>query len=79
MAPLAPTWKSPSCVVQLEHPGVGLQIAGGAEAGLLGGGWIVVLRTLSTLEALQVGGTFVLGVLADSSHGSCCKPACQTP
>ena len=39
-----------------------VQIAGGAEAGLLGGGWIVVLRTLSALEALQVGGACVLGL-----------------
>ena len=60
MAPLASTWGSRSCVVQLDLLISLVQIAGGAEAGLLGGGWIVVLRTLSTLEALQVGGACIL-------------------
>lgn len=37
-----------------------LQLATGPRAGLLGTGWVLVLRTLSALEALQV------------SHASCC-------
>lgn len=32
-----------------------LQLAMGPRAGLLGSGWVLVLRTLSALEALQVG------------------------
>ena len=31
-----------------------LQLAMGPRAGLLGSGWVLVLRTLSALEALQV-------------------------
>ena len=31
-----------------------LQLATGPRAGLLGSGWVLVLRTLSALEALQV-------------------------
>ena len=35
-----------------------LQLAMGPRAGLLGSGWVLVLRTLSALEALQVRGVF---------------------
>ena len=41
--------------MQVAALGVMTELAGGAQAGLLGCGWPAVLRTLSNLAALQVG------------------------
>lgn len=43
-----------SCKSQVAALGVMTELAGGAQAGLLGCGWPAVLRTLSNLAALQV-------------------------
>jgi hypothetical protein len=43
-----------SCNPQVAALGVMVDLAGGAQAGLLGCGWPAVLRTLSNLAALQV-------------------------
>ncbi len=40
--------------MQVAALGVLVDLAGGPVGGLIGSGWVVVLRTLSALEALQV-------------------------
>lgn len=44
---------SPLEAKQMAALAVLVSVAGGPEAGLLGSGWVVVLRTLSQLDTLQ--------------------------
>lgn len=48
-----------------------LQVASGPRAGLLGSGWVLLLRTLSSLESLQVG----CMPLRTTCVWSCCNAA----
>ena len=59
-----------------------LQLATGPRAGLLGSGWVLVLRTLSALEALQVSQAGPICSLLTCSQSvyctciGCCRHAC---
>lgn len=55
-----------------------LQVASGPRAGLLGSGWVLLLRTLSSLESLQVETDLDLSCLHWPA-GPCCCAHCFLP